>query len=414
MVQTDQESGHDITFKFNQQNGTVFSVPISAITDELPTLREIQPDKVELLEHSFLSIGQTVPIIIMPRVDKKNQYTLICGQHRLRAAKNIGWDEIFVILFTGSRPQAELWQIDENLVRADLTVLEVAEHIKYRDEKLKELGLKETVGAPSNGSNRLTAPKIASLLNLSLPAMKRRMRIAEKIPKTVRDKLRSTEAADSVSDLMAISYLKEEEQELASDLYSCGETPTVRDAIQEAKRRNSILAVQSLPTKTYNVVYADLTDPSIRKDIIGASDYIKRICLDIAEDAIAFLWVTPHQIETGIAILKMMDFYYETNYVWLNMTGESKSPFYNSENHTHLLVGMKGAFKPAIRLLSVAESMTERQDYFVPSVIDTSAGLYESKHDKAKEIMERLYPTCNYVRITFGKKVKKWKGWDKV
>jgi ParB-like chromosome segregation protein Spo0J len=52
---------------------------------------------------------------------------LIAGRHRLEAVRMLGWDEIPVIVSDGTEIEAKMWEIAENLHRADLTVMERSE-----------------------------------------------------------------------------------------------------------------------------------------------------------------------------------------------------------------------------------------------------------------------------------------------
>jgi len=63
------------------------------------------------------------PIVI------NQDYTLLAGLHRLEAAKLLGWETIKAEVISGSQLEDELIEIDENLIRNDLTVLEQAETV---------------------------------------------------------------------------------------------------------------------------------------------------------------------------------------------------------------------------------------------------------------------------------------------
>ncbi|VTZ27245.1 conserved hypothetical protein [Methylocella tundrae] len=71
----------------------------------------------------------------------RRQYALVAGAHRLAAAKKLGWSEIpCLTLYDEPDEQARLWEIAENLHRAELTALE-------RSELISEwIGLTDKVG----------------------------------------------------------------------------------------------------------------------------------------------------------------------------------------------------------------------------------------------------------------------------
>src|ERR1019366_4413138 len=98
--------------------------------------RHVDEATVAALTASMVEIGLKVPISVRLIVielddgDNEGTYQLIAGAHRLAAAKQLGWD--FIAAFVSrdeSDDQVKLWEIAENLHRAELTVLERSEHI---------------------------------------------------------------------------------------------------------------------------------------------------------------------------------------------------------------------------------------------------------------------------------------------
>jgi ParB family chromosome partitioning protein len=89
--------------------------------------REIEAKSVEALAESMAKIGLLTPITI--RANRDGELVLVAGGHRLAAALKLGWKEIDCIEFDGDEIDAELWEIAENLHRADLTVLQRSEQI---------------------------------------------------------------------------------------------------------------------------------------------------------------------------------------------------------------------------------------------------------------------------------------------
>ena len=77
---------------------------------------------------SIRELGLLHPII----VDKK--YTLIAGLHRLEAVKLLEWTEIECTVSSLEGLKAELAEIDENVVRSDLSALEFGELLLKRKD----------------------------------------------------------------------------------------------------------------------------------------------------------------------------------------------------------------------------------------------------------------------------------------
>jgi hypothetical protein len=96
--------------------------------------RMLRPDNVDAIAESMNARGQLQPIVVRPRPGGRG-YWLIAGLHRLEAAKKLKWETIRCeVLDDISSDQAELAEIDENLIRAELTPVEMAMHFTRRKE----------------------------------------------------------------------------------------------------------------------------------------------------------------------------------------------------------------------------------------------------------------------------------------
>ena len=106
-------------------------------------MRQLRPEKVDEFAESIATRGQLQPIIVRPRGD--TDYLLVVGLHRLEAVRKLGHEAIECRVLDGmDADQALLAEIDENLVRADLTPSERAAH----HAKRKQLYLKLHKGKP--------------------------------------------------------------------------------------------------------------------------------------------------------------------------------------------------------------------------------------------------------------------------
>src|SRR5215469_7136722 len=98
-------------------------------------VRSLNAERVEALIESIELIGLRSPITvrIIPQVagdgtEEGSVPFLVTGLLRLEAVKRLGLEEIDCLIEPGSEVDAQLWEIDENLCRAELTELERAEH----------------------------------------------------------------------------------------------------------------------------------------------------------------------------------------------------------------------------------------------------------------------------------------------
>ncbi|RVG28835.1 hypothetical protein CN233_19600, partial [Sinorhizobium meliloti] len=83
-------------------------------------LRQADPEKVAALQASFAELGHRTPVSVTRRPDSEC-FLLSAGLHRLEAARALGWADILAFIEEGDDLDAELWEIDENLCRAELT-----------------------------------------------------------------------------------------------------------------------------------------------------------------------------------------------------------------------------------------------------------------------------------------------------
>ena len=111
--------------------------------------RAVDKHKVASFAKSMAAIGLQTPISVY---DDGTAVHLVAGLHRVKAAMSLGWEHIDGIVVELDEVDREIWEIDENLMRAGLSKAEEREHFKRR----KELWAKR----PKNNSGA-AAPKSA-------------------------------------------------------------------------------------------------------------------------------------------------------------------------------------------------------------------------------------------------------------
>jgi ParB family transcriptional regulator, chromosome partitioning protein len=87
---------------------------------------EINEEAVSRLMASIKEIGLQTPPTVRWMGDEP---VLIAGRHRVEACKRLGIPFIDCIVHEGDERTSRMWEIAENLHRADLTALERSEHI---------------------------------------------------------------------------------------------------------------------------------------------------------------------------------------------------------------------------------------------------------------------------------------------
>ena len=194
--------------------------------------RQYKEDKAHGLAKSIQEIGLLHPIII----DADNN--LIAGLHRLEAAKLLGWEEIPCTIFDINNAGG-LAEIDENLIRAELTELEKAD-LLARAKEIYEIRHPETVKANIVKKNlkqfsRSTKTEIISVsskanynnelreispnaftdsinLGLSSRSIRQSIQISNGITPEVKDVIKDTAIADSKTELLSLAHIEPEKQ----------------------------------------------------------------------------------------------------------------------------------------------------------------------------------------------------------
>src|SRR5262245_47713668 len=99
-------------------------IQVSDIVVAPNRMRALQPEKVAEIAESIQARGGLLqPIVLRPR--GRNSFWLVAGRHRLEAAHELGLDSVRAVILDGLDADAALLaEIDENLIRADLSPAE--------------------------------------------------------------------------------------------------------------------------------------------------------------------------------------------------------------------------------------------------------------------------------------------------
>jgi hypothetical protein len=120
-------------------------------------LRRLDPEKVDELAEAMKLEGQISPIGVRRRGGPEGTgFILIYGRHRYEAAVRLKWQAIRCEIWEGLEAvQAELMEIDENLIRANLSPAEEALHYGRRKELYEQLHPEtKPGGAPGAGKGK--------------------------------------------------------------------------------------------------------------------------------------------------------------------------------------------------------------------------------------------------------------------
>ena len=122
----------------------------------------MNPEPLEELAESIKSQGIMQPILV--RMLKENDYEIVAGERRWRAAKLAKLTEVPVLIKKISDSSALAMALIENIQREDLNIIEEAKGIK---RLIDEFGMTHDAAAESLGKSRTAVSNILRLLNLS-------------------------------------------------------------------------------------------------------------------------------------------------------------------------------------------------------------------------------------------------------
>jgi ParB/RepB/Spo0J family partition protein len=219
-------------------------------------VRALRPEAVDAMAESMRDQGLLNPITVRP---EGNGYKLVIGHHRCAAARKLGWEKIDCIIRKGlDAITAELCEIDENLIRADLTPAEQAAHHARRKELYEEKHPETKKGAAGRGRKKSqiatsNEPAPAFVDDTAQKTGKHRSTVARAV-KRGKDIPNIAELAgtalDEGAELDALAKLKEIAPERQADLIEkakAGERVSAKAEIQARRKGRTPPAVTDAP-----------------------------------------------------------------------------------------------------------------------------------------------------------------------
>ena len=189
-------------------------------------MRAIDDKRINALAESMDAIGLRHPVSV--REEASNLF-LVAGLHRLKAAEALGWGDIPAEIVSLDNIDCELWEIDENLIRAELTPAERSTHLKRRKElwEIRESQVAQ-LDPPRPQYSKGFASSTSEATGLSKPSINRDISRAEKIEPDVMESIVGTEMDKGV-ELDALAKMEPEEQREAVDAVQSGDTEKLSD-----------------------------------------------------------------------------------------------------------------------------------------------------------------------------------------
>ncbi|HJB90785.1 MAG TPA: ParB N-terminal domain-containing protein [Candidatus Eisenbergiella merdigallinarum] len=231
--------------------------------------REVNVEHVVELSESIQELGLLNPLT----VDK--DYTLIAGLHRLEAVKRLGWLEVEVTVSSLEGLKAELAEIDENIIRSDLSALEYGE-ILLRRKEIYEMLHPETKHGGDRKSEEIKRTKCpfdsvksfvddtAEKLKVDPRTVRRQIQTAKNLTPEAKEIIRDSDTKITKKAALKLSRLEPEQQMEAAKMLADGEIRSV-DEYHKAAGKASDLPVTA-PAAELPVVENPPQEPKPQKE----------------------------------------------------------------------------------------------------------------------------------------------------
>lgn len=390
-------------------------------------LRDLGESTVLALMDAFQRVGQHQPIEVFGK-ETDAIVKLGAGGHRLEACRRLGI-KVLCFHYDGDDLDRQLCEIDENLIREDLSPVDRALFLARRKEiylikhpeTAREATLKKGEIAPSRQvgetAKRFTAAT-ADATGQKERTIQRDVERGEKISATALQMLRGTShnKGTLLDRLKRMDTAEAQEnfvrELIASDKAIAGRAKQIRTAKQADNRqarmqmvnllaRHSRKAGEEMPRSAFPVGYADPAwEQEAWSDDTGQDkglkypsmtvEEIKALCSGdkspFSRDAVLFLWVTANRLRDGLAVLEAWGFEYVTCMVWDKQhIGMGR---WVRDRHEILLIGKRGS-------ISVAPLMGTQPE----SLYSEAKTEHSRKPVWFAEQIERLWPELRKIEL---------------
>ena len=234
-----------------------------------PSRRAAQAEQVAELAKSISQLGLLNPITV------DQEYGLIAGLHRLEAVKQLGWTKIECTVTSLEGLEAELAEIDENIVRPNLSTVACGELLLRRKEIYEAL-YPETKNGGDRRSEKIRTTKCrsdrehtfvqdaAEKLGVNRRTIERQIQVAKHLSPKVKTIIQNSDTKVTQADALKLSRLEPAQQEQAASQLAQGEISSIREYIQQQNAAQEEYLPYHLESKQYSSFresIADLKNP---------------------------------------------------------------------------------------------------------------------------------------------------------
>jgi hypothetical protein len=332
-------------------------------------------EQFTILVNKIKESGWIDPIIV------NNEYTILAGHRRVRAAKLLGYDSIdYEKVNVDPEKELEIL-LNSNVYRekTNFQKLKEAEYYhKIESEKAHQRQLSGVTLETSRTQGGRTDEIVAEKIGMSPSSYKRGKKVLKSTEKIVDPILKWFGEETANEDITTAQKLLEQPEDVIKLVYELtgGDVKQVGKVLKELGNIE-IKKTIPLPPGKYTVVYTEYGQNDLEK--------CSKIPIgDLAEpDSILFLWTLPHLLDQAMKLLPQWGFQYKTALLWnKDVMNEI------SDMGEVMLIGIKGN-PPMISLSTQNQSMSEK-----PAII--------------RKMIDKAYQRVDKVIIHLGEGWEQW------
>ncbi len=282
---------------------------------------------IDDLAASIAEVGLLNPITVTTDLQ------LVAGLHRLLACKSLKWKRIPAVVVALDQVRQEVAELDENLIRNELSVLERGDLLlrrKHLHEALHPDTRKGIAGGKASGRVRIGnqasrdnvtfAQDVAGKVRRSRRTIEREVEIAVRLTPEAKKLLRGGPLADKKMDLLMLARLPKKEQLAIAKVVAAGKATGFKRARLVALSE-TVTRVRTLPTGRYDAIVVDppwpgdTTVPYPTMTVAEITDL--PIPALAADDCLLWLWTTNATIRHALSCIDAWGFREKSMATWV-------------------------------------------------------------------------------------------------
>ncbi len=218
----------------NRKLKSAVNIPLEKIRPfEGHPYKVIDNEEMNALIESIQEQGILSPLIVRPLENTEDEYELISGHRRLRAAQKAGAKNVPVFIYAVSRDEAAIMLVDSNLHREHILPSEKAFAYKLKMEALKNQGKRTDLTSSQVATKLDSATEIGEVAGESRDKVYRYIRLTYLIPELLE---LVDEGRIALTPAVELSYLTEEQQySLLGTIEVEDRTPSLSQAVRFKK-----------------------------------------------------------------------------------------------------------------------------------------------------------------------------------